>query len=73
MPKKLDADRIEQARNSGEKANPREAEKSRIRDTIARNRSGERKVKVIQPTKKIYAFQEATPSFSASVFGCTRT
>ena len=59
MPKKLDADRIEQARNSGEKANPREAEKSRIRDTIARNRSGERKVKVIQPTKKIYAFQEA--------------
>ncbi len=58
MPEKLDADRIEQARHTGEKTNYREEEKKRIRDTIAKNRSGERKVTVIMPERKEYAFQE---------------
>ena len=59
MPKKLDADRIEQARSASEKASPREKEKSRIRDAIAKNRRGERTVKVIEPTRKMYAYQIA--------------
>ena len=52
MTKKLDAQRIEQARQKQEPRNPREEEKRRIRDTIAKNRRGERKVTVILPEKK---------------------
>ena len=60
MAKKLDAERIEQARHKGEKANNRREEQKReIQDTIAKNRSGERKGRVIMPEKKEYVFQDA--------------
>lgn len=61
MAKKLDAELIEQARHKGEKtSNRREEQKQAIQDTIAKNRRGERKGRVIMPEKKIYAYQEAT-------------
>ena len=57
MAKKLDAERIEQARHRGEKTNNRrEDQKREIQDTIARNRRGERRGRVIMPEKKIYAY-----------------
>ena len=59
MAKKLDAERIEQARQKGQTADHREEEKRRIQETIAKNRSGERKGHVIMPERKMYAFQEA--------------
>ena len=60
MAKKLDADRIEQARlKNGYTNNRREEEKQHIQETIAKNRRGERKVRVIMPERKIYAFQDA--------------
>lgn len=60
MARKLDAERIEQARQKGEKTNNRrEEEKQRIQETIAQNRRGERKGRVIMPGRKEYAFQEA--------------
>ena len=53
MAKKLDAERIEQARQKSEKtSNHREEQKREIQDTIAKNRSGERKGRVIMPEKK---------------------
>lgn len=55
MTKKLDARRIEKSRAVRETVNTQEEEKKRIRETIAKNRRGERKVTVIQPTQKIYA------------------
>ena len=60
MAKKLDAERIEQARHRGEKTNNRREEQKReIQDTIAKNRRGERRGRVIMPEKKIYAYQDA--------------
>ena len=60
MAKKLDAERIEQARQSGEKTNSRREEQKReIQDTIARNRSGERRGRVIMPERKEYVYQDA--------------
>ena len=60
MAKKLDAERIEQARHKGEKTSSRREEQKReIQDTIAKNRSGERKGRVIMPEKKIYAYQDS--------------
>ncbi|MFB0919318.1 MAG: recombinase family protein [Oscillospiraceae bacterium] len=59
MAKKLDAERIEQARQKSQTIDHREAEKRRIQDTIAKNRSGERKGRVIMPERKLYAYQEA--------------
>ena len=59
MAKKLDAERIEQARQKGQTADRREDEKRRIQETIAKNRSGERKGHVIMPERKMYAYQEA--------------
>ena len=60
MAKKLDAERIEQARHKSEKTNNhREEQKREIQDTIARNRSGERKGRVIMPEKREYAYQDA--------------
>ena len=60
MAKKLDAERIEQARQKSEKtSNRREEQKREIQDTIARNRSGERKGRVIMPEKREYAYQDA--------------
>lgn len=59
MAKKLDADRIEQARQKGQTADRREKEKRRIQETIAKNRSGERKGRVIMPERKMYSYQEA--------------
>ena len=54
MAKKLDAKRIEQARHKGEKTSSRREEQKReIQATIAKNRSGERKDRVIMPEKKI--------------------
>ena len=60
MAKKLDAERIEQARHRGEKtSNRREEQKREIQDTIARNRSGERRGRVIMPERKEYVYQDA--------------
>lgn len=67
MAKKLDAERIEQARQKNEKNSFREEEKKRIRDTIAKNRSGERKVTVIMPEKKLYAY-ENFPQIRAAAY-----
>ena len=50
MAKKLDAERIEQARQKNEKITFREEEKKRIRDTIAKNRNGEKKMFCIDIT-----------------------
>lgn len=58
MAKKLDAARIEQARRQTKKESGKEKEVKHIRETIAQNRRGERKVTVITPTKKEYACQE---------------
>ena len=52
MAKELDAAQIERERHQGEKSSFREEEKKRIRDTIAKNRAGERKVTVIMPSPK---------------------
>ena len=53
MAKKLDAERIEQARHKGEKTSSRREEQKReIQATIAKKRSGERKGRVIIPEKK---------------------
>ena len=60
MAKKLDAEQIERARHKSEKSSRREEEKRHIQETIAKNRSGERKGRVIMPERKEYAFQEAT-------------
>lgn len=60
MAKKLDAERIEQARHKDEKAsNHREEQKREIQEVIARNRSGERKGRVIMPEKTEYVYQDA--------------
>jgi len=47
MAKKLDAERIEKVGQKGRMINHREEEKRRIQETIAKNRSGERKCHVI--------------------------
>ena len=60
MAKKIDVERIEKARLKGEKTNNRREEKKReIQSTIAKNRSGERKGRVIMPKKKLYAYQDS--------------
>ena len=59
MAKKLDAERIEQHRHKAEKSNHREEEKQRIQSIIAKNRSGERRGRVIMPKKKLYAYQDS--------------
>lgn len=60
MAKKLDAERIEQARlKSGKTSNHREEQKREIQDAIAKNRRGERKGRVIMPEKKEYVYQDA--------------
>lgn len=59
MLKKLDAARIEQARQKEQSEDRRELEKRRIQETIAQNRRGERTVRVIHPTRKQYVYEEA--------------
>lgn len=59
MKRKLDAARIERDRQATVKNNAKEVERKHIQDTITQNRRGERKVKVIMPEKKIYAYQNA--------------
>ena len=60
MAKKLDVERIEQARHKDEKAsNHHEEQKREIQNTIAKNRSGERKGRVIMPEKTEYVYQDA--------------
>lgn len=59
MAKKLDSQKIEQARHHCEHNNARDEEKHRIREAISKNRKGERKVTVITPERKQYAAQEA--------------
>lgn len=59
MKRKLDAARIERDRQATVKNNAKEVERKHIQDTIIQNRRGERKVKVIMPEKKIYAYQNA--------------
>ena len=73
MAKKLDAERIEQARHKGEKtSNRREEQKREIQTTIAKNRNGERKGRVIMPKKKIYAYQDA-PKVRVAAYCRVRT
>ena len=59
MAKKLDAERIEQARRKEKTTNRREEQKREIQDIIAKNRNGERRGRVIMPEKKVYAYQDA--------------
>lgn len=59
MKRKLDAARIEQARRMTVKESTKEAERQQIHETIEKNRRGERKVKVIMPDKKLYAYQDS--------------
>lgn len=59
MKRKLDAARIEQARRTTVKESTKEAERQQIHETIEKNRRGERKVKVIMPDKKLYAYQDS--------------
>lgn len=58
MAKKLDAARIEQARQKSESSRHGSEQKRRIQETIAKNRSGERKGRIILPKKEPYACQE---------------
>ncbi len=60
MAKKLDAERIEQSRHKSEKSSRKEEERQLIQETIAKNRSGERKGTVIMPERKEYVYQEAS-------------
>ena len=59
MAKKLDVEFIEQSRQKQQKNNLKEIERQHIRETIAKNRNGERKVTVILPEKKLYAYENA--------------
>lgn len=59
MKRKLDAARIEEARRSLTKSNTKEVERRQIQETISKNRRGERRVRVILPDKKLYAYQES--------------
>lgn len=59
MAKKLDAERIENQRRQYEKNDRKEEEKQYIRETIEKNRRGERKGRVIMPARKEYAYQDA--------------
>lgn len=68
MAKKLDAERIEQARHQKGKSSSREAEISHIRDTIDKNRRGERKVTVIKPERKEYACQDTAAKLRVAAY-----
>lgn len=57
MVKKLDVARIEKARRKEQSEDRRELEKKRIQETIAQNRRGERKGRVIMPSHKEYAYR----------------
>ena len=59
MAKKLNAARIEKARQKEQSVDRREEERRRIQETVAQNRRGERKCRVIMPTRKPYAYQDA--------------
>lgn len=59
MAKKLDAERIENQRRQYEKNDRKSEEKQYIRETIEKNRRGERKGRVIMPARKEYAYQDA--------------
>lgn len=68
MAKKLDVERIENARKRGDHTNNhREEEKRYIQETVAKNRRGERKGRVIMPQRKPYAYQEA-PKVRAAAY-----
>lgn len=68
MAKKLDAERIERARHRKESVDRREEEKQRIKDTIAKNRSGERKGILIKPERKMYAYQEKDQTIRVAAY-----
>src|SRR5699024_12019963 len=68
MAKKLDAERIEQARHQKAKSSNREAEITLIRETIDKNRRGERKVTVIKPERKEYACQETAVKIRTAAY-----
>lgn len=60
MAEKLDAKRIENARKKQYSHNTHgEEERKRIRESIGKNRRGERRCRVIPPKKTMYAFQDA--------------
>ena len=59
MAKKLDAERIENQRRQYERNDRKAEEKQYIRETIEKNRRGERKGRVIMPARKEYAYQDA--------------
>ncbi|MGN0520990.1 MAG: recombinase family protein [Candidatus Fimenecus sp.] len=67
MAKKLDAEHIEQSRQKAKKQNTRETEKQRIRDTIAQNRRGDRKVTVIMPKNQLYTYAD-TPKVRVAAY-----
>lgn len=58
MPKKLDAQKIEKARQKPKTKSAREIEKERFHKTIEQNRKGERHGYTIEPDNKLYAYQE---------------
>jgi len=68
MAKKLDAERIERARHKEEHVDRRAEEKKRIKDTIAKNRSGERKGTLIKPERKMYAYQEQNQTIRVAAY-----
>lgn len=60
MAKKLDVEAIEKARHrNASRMTRNEEEKRQIRETIAQNRRGERKVTIIKPERREYAYQDA--------------
>ena len=68
MAKKLDAERIERARHKEEHVDRSAEEKKRIKDTIAKNRSGERKGTLIKPERKMYAYQEQNQTIRVAAY-----
>ena len=68
MARKLDAERIERARHKEEHVDRRAEEKKRIKDTIAKNRSGERKGTLIKPERKMYAYQEQDQTIRVAAY-----
>ncbi len=68
MAKKLDVDRIEKARRKEQSEDRREQEKRRIQDTIAQNRNGQRKSRIIPPPRKEYAHEETAAKVRVAAY-----
>ncbi len=68
MARKLDAERIEKARQKEQGIDRREQEKRRIQDTIEQNRRGERKGRVILPEKTVVAGTESARKLRVAAY-----